>query len=409
MEGQTLYLDVGGLKRLLLQDGRLSEVDINLVNPGDRVRILNLMDVVQPRCKIGDGCSDFPGFISPLRTAGSGRTRALRGICVLVSNPHTRRKYSAFLDMSGIAAELSRYARQLAVSLSVHPAPGVDERDFENAAKEAGLRAAAYLASEVGERPAEMTEVFDLDLPFSRGDGLPRIGYYFQLYSPQHDHLGLSDPVFYGSAVRGMRPTIVHPNEIIDGAVVGAHTIRSLDTYSVQNHALIGELYARHQRDLNFVGVVCGVAVLEPDDRDLNAQMAATLAKHVLGAEGMILSKVHGGLPHVDLARVAEECEKQGVRTALFNQPLISKGYLPETIPFTSDKLNLIIGVGATLERIRVPLSADTFVGGEETTKIYSPDPVIQRAGDSVIEVEQFLIAGVHDLLGGASIIVKQY
>jgi glycine reductase len=406
----TLYVKLKELEELILKDSRIKSVDIHLVYPGDRVRIVNLLDVVQPRCKIDKVEADFPGLIGKMQIAGSGRTRSLRGITVLVSNPCTNRKYSALLDMSGLVAEMSRYGRMKHISIVPHIADGTEERNFEDAVKIAGLKTAVYLARGAEGHPVDEVEVYELDIPnLNRKSNLPRVAYYYQLYSPQHDHLGISDPCFYGTDVRNLLATIIHPNEVLDGGVVGAHTIRALDTYTIQNHGVIKELYRRHGKDLIFAGVVCGVVNMEPVTRTRQAVMASNLVKNVLGADGVILTKIHGGLPHVDLALVAEECEKLGVKTAIFTQPLISYGTLADTLLFNAEAVNLIITVGATMERIKIPLEADRILGGTADTKIYCPDPIVQHAGDPVIDVEQFLVAGVHDHLGSANIIVKEY
>lgn len=409
-ENRVLYVNLKELEEILLKDGRIKSVEIHLVYPGDKVRMVNLMDVVQPRCKVDKVEADFPGLIGRLQLAGEGRTRSLRGVGVVVSNPLTNRKYSALLDMSGVAGEISRYARMRHLHIAPTRSEGVEERDFEDAVKIAGLKTAVYLARGAEGYPVDETEVYELDTPsLDRKSKLPRVAYFYQLYSPQHDHIGISDPCLYGTDVRNLTPTIIHPNEVLDGGVVGAHTIRSLDTYTIQNHGVIKELYGRHGKDLIFAGVVCGVANMEPMPRKRQAMMAASLVKNVLGAEGVILTKIHGGLPHVDLALVAEECEKLGVKTAIFIQPLISYGTLPDTLLFNAESVNLIITVGATMERIKIPLDAERFLGGTGETKIYCPDPIVQHAGDPVIDVEQFLIAGVHDHLGGANIVVKEY
>jgi len=409
-KNRVLYVNLKELEEILLKDRRIQSVHIHLVYPGDKVRMVNLMDVVQPRCKIDKVEADFPGFIGRLQLAGEGRTRSLCGVGVVVSNPLTNRKYSALLDMSGVAAEISRYAKMRHLHIAPMRSEGIEERDFEDAVKLAGLKAAVYLARGAEGHPADETEVYELDIPnLDRESKLPRVAYFYQLYSPQHDHIGISDPCFYGTDVRNLTPTIIHPNEVLDGGVVGAHTIRALDTYTIQNHAVIKELYGRHGRDLIFAGVVCGVASMEPVPRKRQAVMASSLVKNVLGADGVILTKIHGGLPHVDLALVAEECEKLGVKTAIFTQPLISYGTLADTLLFNAEAVNLIITVGATMERINIPLDAERFLGGTAETKIYCPDPIIQHAGDPVIDVEQFLIAGVHDHLGGAPIMVKEY
>jgi hypothetical protein len=410
VKDHVLYVNLENLKQHLLKDPRLASVDTEVVRPGDRVRIVNLMDVVQPRCKIDAVDADFPGFVGRLQIAGQGRTRSLRGVAVLVSNPCTKRKYSAFLDMSGVVAGISKYAKMKNLSISPYISEGTKERDFEDAVKIAGLKTAIYLAQAAAGHPVDKTEVFELD-PYRvpQNLNLPRVAYYYQLYSPQHDHQGISDPCFYGTDVRDLCPILIHPNEILDGGVVGHHTIRSLDTFTIQNHAVVKELYRRHGKELNFVGVVCGVAVMEPIRKLREAMLASKLVVHVLGADGVILTKIHGGLPHIDLAMVAEECEKLGVKTTLFVQPLVSQGTLSETALFSSKYLDAIIDVGATQERILVSLDADRILGGTEETHLFNPDPFIQRAGDKTIDTEEFLIAGIHDHLGGMRIIAAEY
>ncbi len=367
------------------------------------------MDVVQPRCKIDQFEADFPGFVGKLQIAGKGRTLSLRGVTVLTTNPETTRKYSALLDMYGPGGEMSRYSQFSHVCVGSHAAEGVDERDFENAAKTAGLKAAAYLARSAGGQRVDEVEVFDLDIPnIDRKSDLPKVVYYYQLYSPQHDHRGVSDDCFYGADVRELMPTIIHPNEVLDGGVVGAHTVRAIDTYTIQNHGVIKELYRRNGKDLIFAGVVCGVAKMEPTARIRKNIMAANLVKNVLDADGVVLTKIHGGMPHVDLAGVAEECEKLGVKTAVYIQPLVSDGRLPEMLLFNAEALDLIITVGQTMERSILP-APDRIVGGDAKTKMYCPDPINQYAGDPTIDVEQFIIAGIHDHTGGAKVVVKEY
>lgn len=409
-QDHVLYLNTNEIEELILRDPRIKSVEVNPVYPGDRVRIVNIMDVVQPRCKIDKFEADFPGFVGRLQIAGRGRTRSLRGITVIVSNPETRRKYSALLDMAGLGAELSRYGKMKHICIAPNRADGVEERDFEDAVKIAGFKTAVYLAAAAQGHPIDEVEVFDLDIPsIEVKEDLPRVAYYYQLYSPQHDHNGIPDPCFYGTHVRDLLPTIIHPNEALDGGVVGHHTIRSLDTYTIQNHGVIKELYRRHGKDLIFAGVVCGVANIDPVARKRKTIMAANLVKNVLGADGVIITKIHGGMPHVDVALVGEECEKLGVKTAVFTQPLISIGTLADTLLFNNESLDLIITVGATFERVKLPLEADRILGGTAETKVFLADPIDQHAGDSIIDMEEMLIAGVHDHLGGANVIVKEY
>src|SRR4030066_1236806 len=158
----VLHINLKELEELILRDPRIKSVDINLVYPGEKVRILNILDVVQPRCKIDKADADFPGFIGKIQTAGSGRTRSLRGIAVLVSNPCTNRKENGLLDMAGPIAEMSPYGKMKNVSIAPTIAAGIEERDFENAVKVAGLKTAIYLARGAEEHPVSGGGVYVL-------------------------------------------------------------------------------------------------------------------------------------------------------------------------------------------------------------------------------------------------------
>jgi glycine reductase len=173
---------------------------------------------------------------------------------------------------------------------------------------------------------------------------------------------------------------------------------------------VIKELYRRHGKDLNFVGVVGAVANMEPAARTRSACMAANLVKNVLGADGVILVKITGGMPHIDLSITGEECEKLGVKTAIFTQPLTPFGTLADTILFNQECLDLIITSAATFERTRIPWKAEKFLGGNAQTRIFfSETSVVQYAGDPVIQIEEYLLPGVLDCTGNAKVIVKEY
>jgi glycine reductase len=407
LKGKILYIDTCDLERALLSDKRIKSVKIDLVRPGSSVRIVNVIDVVQPRCKTEPEGTDFPGWLGKLNVAGNGRAVCLEGIVVTICNRFSHRSYSAILDMSGWGSELSKYGKMPHVVLDPEPVEHVSEREFELAAREAGLRAAVYLAAAGSSKRRTGTEIFDLKPALGRKGKLPRVGYCYMLYTPQHDYQGISDPIFYGGQVTEILPTIVHPNEILDGALVNALTVRGMETYSIQNHAVIKELYKRHGRDLVFAGMIVYAATMEPLRRQRNAMIAASLASNVLKADGMVLTKCYGGMPHVDEALVAEACENMGIKTTMFVHLVHSGSSLANSALFSSPKLDAIINVGQALERIVLP-KAEKILGGNPDTPIYNPD-VNQTAGSAGLDVEQFLLAGLHDHLGSSRIVAVDY
>lgn len=406
----TLYINFRELEEIILKDDRVKSVELNIVYPDDPVRIVNVVDVIQPRCKVDVENGDFPGWLGELRIAGQGRTRSLRGIAVILSNSYSHRPYSALVDMFGIGSTMSKYGSMKNVSVHPLPSENIDERDFESAVKVAGLKTAVYLSQAAKGNKVDDTEVFELDIPkllYENKSDLPKVVYYYQLHTPQHDYQGIADPILYGSEVTNLLPTLIHPNEVFDGAVVNTHTIRGLDTYSIQNHGIIRELYKRHGRELLFSGIVIGVASVDPIQRQRMSMMAANQISNILGADGVILSKGHGGMSHVDLAFVGEACENLGIKTMLFIHMWHSFGSLSDQVLFNTQALNAIVNVGQVFERIRLP-HAEKILGGIPETPIFNPD-FKQTAGSKVVDIEGYLQAGVYDHSGGAKITVVSY
>src|SRR5437763_13971294 len=68
----TLEVARDELARHLLEDPRLTGVEVELAVPGDSCRLAPIFDVVEPRAKLGDGV-DFPGVLGPATGAGQGQ------------------------------------------------------------------------------------------------------------------------------------------------------------------------------------------------------------------------------------------------------------------------------------------------------------------------------------------------
>ena len=408
-----LYLNKKELEEELLKDEKIKSVDINIARPGDKTRIICIQDVMQPRCR--ENGNNFPGFVDKMQIVGNGRTVSLDGAGVIISNPESTRIEMGVLDMDGPMAGITPYAKLNIVSLAFYPVEDIkndanEERIFEDAIKAAGLKACVYLAKAGLEVKPDDVEVFESEVGESVDPSLPRVAYCFQTYTPQFDYKGRSDRFFYGAAMTNTFPTIINPNEALDGALVGWNAIKAIETYSMQNNGTIKELYKHHGKDLNFVGVVVYSASTDAENRQRSADMCANLLKNVLHADGAVLTKILGGMPHADIACTGVACEKAGVKTCCPTTPLTATGTLADTILYNDVELDLITITGSPFERTwNIKFKPENIYGGDHHTKIYFSEPIPQWADSEVLNMEQYLMCGVHDHTNSRKIITKEF
>src|SRR5262245_12305569 len=366
--GRTLEIDLSALQALLESDPRLERVRLDLAQPGESCRIARVFDVFSPRSR-DDGAADFPGVLGPLARTGSGRTRALANVAIVVTDQQLDNATTlSVIDMSGPAALLTPFARTQNVVISAWPDSSAGRSEYLAAIRLAGLRAAVHLARAARGTAADAVEVFDLPAPTrvpSELGHLPRVAYVFQIHSHQRP-TGIDEGILYGDPVRRMLPTVVHPNEILDGAVVRGFMGRNATTYAIQNHPVIQELYARHARDLWFTGVVLTVAHATEPERVRSAAMAAGLVADVLGADGAVFTKMGGGAPHVDMAQAAAQCEARGVKTTLIVEDMSTDGSAEGMLLFNFPGLDALVNVGCGQEKLWLPAMA-RVIGAESS------------------------------------------
>ena len=252
----VLYVDREALRALLLRDKRFASMEIEIAHPGEECRITGVLDVMEPRAKTSEGDESFPGVVGTQMGAGKGTTCVLEGAAVVLAD--YREKFESgrssdpngdIIDMSGPGSEVGLYGKTHNIVLLPVPASGVSAMDYLAAFKVAGLKAAACLASAgKGVRP-DRTKVLDLPSLTARDEkaaDLPRVVYIFQILTTQFVPIP-GEPVLYGGNVADMVPTLLHPNEVIDGAVTSPFPCLNVQTFQVQNHPIIMGLRAPRQ------------------------------------------------------------------------------------------------------------------------------------------------------------------
>jgi glycine reductase len=182
----------------------------------------------------------------------------------------------------------------------------------------AGLKASNYLAKASLTRDPDENEIFELDLE-KRGSeqegGLQRIGYIYMLQSQGF----LRDTFLYGRSVSKLTAIQIHPNEIMDGAIVSGNYVIPSNrnpTYFHLNNPIIRDLYLRNGHDLLFSGLMICNEHSRLKDKERTAQEAVETLRR-LGVDGVVITKEGGGNADTDLMLMCSSCESQGIRAVL--------------------------------------------------------------------------------------------
>ncbi len=366
LENGCLVVAPDELRDLVLADRHLTAVRVDVARPGDRLRIVHCLDVVEPRAKAAGPGDVFPGFLSPPVTVGTGRTNVLAGAAVVstglyreLTDPWWSNR-EAIIDMAAPGAT-SPFSTTFNVVLSFDTAPGLGPAQQDQAIRLAALRVARHLARAAQDRPPDDVETCEL-LPCP--DRLPRVVYI--------SHLGalgsLYNTYVYGQSVAGSLPTVLHPNELFDGAIVSGHFRMASErhpTYDHQNCPVATELLRRHGHDLDFAGVIVMRNLADlPEDKERLASFTAKLAG-LLRADAAIVSRDGGGHAIFDLMTTCQRCEQIGIKTGLLvseqagtsGTDISMIGHVPEA--------DLMVSTG-NLEEVVEMAAVDRVLGGSE-------------------------------------------
>jgi len=365
----TLTIDQDELRQIALQDSRIESVDFEIVRPGESCRAGPVFDIVEPRAKEPGASPDWPGILGAPQTAGSGSTHVLQGLAVTAlreqSPGESRGATGHILEMSGEAGAGSHYAKLHHLVIIAHTNHALPAHSRHRAYRLAQLKVAVQLArAALSSRPAQ-TELLANSIEADRA-GLPRFVYVGQIFSRQRKPEA-EEAIIYGANTEGMLPTLLHPNEWLDGALLPSYhaSLGGAETYFYQNHPVITALYRRHRaRELNFVGTVATIASADNFDRERNSRFAANLVKWVLEADAAVLTKFGGGVPHTDLSETARLLECAGVKTSVQVTDLARDRRVESALLFNFPEVDAIVCIGGnstnwTLPRVERVIAAN--------------------------------------------------
>ncbi len=360
LDGTALTVSQDELRAIVLEDPLIDAVDFAVAAPNDSLRAGPVFDIVEPRAKAPGGSPDWPGILGAPHTAGSGTSHALAGAAVTMlrenSSGDSRGATGYVLEMSGAPAAGSPYGTLQHLIVVPHTQPTIPAAARQRAYRLAHLKIAVRLAQAAFSVAPARTEVFDNADSETRA-GLPRLAYIGQIFSRQRKPEA-DEHILYGADTDGMLPTLLHPNEWLDGALVPSYhaSIGGAETYFYQNHPVILDLYRRHQTgEINFAGTVASIASANNFDRERNTRFAANLAKWALRADAAVLTKFGGGVPHTDLSETARLLEIMGVKTAVQVTDAARDHKVESALLFNFPEVDAIVCIGGNDTHWKLP------------------------------------------------------
>jgi sarcosine reductase len=332
----VLTIDREAVLAAVRDDALVATASLEIAKPGESIRIWPVRDVVEPRIKVSGPGVTYPGWFGrSIETVGRGRTHRLAGIGVTeVSSVNWHDAggdfVDEFIDMSGPWADLTPQSEVVNVCLVVEPEPALAIQTKNEVVHRATLAVSDALAAAVRDLTPPELEVFELA---AAPASLPGVVYIQCVHSPQA--MSHSEHTFctgtYG-LTRLTPPWLLHPNEILDGALSGPYRTLFATSWTVVNNPILLDLYRRHGRDVRLLGVIAfRTEWTTQTEKDLMAEQAAKLAQ-MLGAQGAIVTWDAGGNEYIEVIHTVRACERLGIKTVFLTSEDSPEGGAPSLL-----------------------------------------------------------------------------
>lgn len=359
-EDGILTIEKEAALNYIRQDERITEAELYIAKPGDQIRMCPVKEAIEPRVR-PDGRSAFPGYTGDMTRAGEGVTYALKNCSVLVVGRHWGGFQDGIIDMSGEGQKYTLFGQLMNIVLVADTNEEFEKHEQQkknDALRRAGHKLAEYIANCVKELEPEETEVFDLGAMIKRGEEvekLPSVVYVMQPQS-QMEELGYND-LAYGWDMNRMLPTVMHPNEVLDGAIVSGSFMpvsSKWSTYDFQNCPNIKALYKEHGKTINFLGVIMSNLNVALEQKERAALYVAQIA-NTLGADGAVVAEEGYGNPDADFVGCIVALKDAGVKTVGISNECTGRDGQSQPLVTLDEKCDAIVSCGNVSELIELP------------------------------------------------------
>lgn len=382
------------------EDSHITEAELHIVKPGDEVRLVPVKEAIEPRHRVGGG-PVFPGVTGKLVQAGNGTTHALKDMSVLVVGKHWGGFQDGLIDMSGEGAKYTLFSELKNLVLVADTDETFEHKEQQKknrALRWAGMRLAEYLGACTKDLAPVETEVYELPAITKRDSALNKLPSVVLVLQPQSqmEEMGYND-LNYGWDCNHMLPTFMHPNEVLDGAMISGSFMpcsSKWSTYDFQNFPMIKRLYQEHGKTLNFLGVIMSNLNVALDQKERSALFVAQMAKSI-GADSAVVVEEGYGNPDADFTACIVALEKAGVKTVGLTNECTGRDGASQPLVSMDEIADAIVSCGNVSSLIKLPpmkvvlgelesLARDGLSGGWSNDEILGPS--VKPDGSIIME-----------------------
>jgi len=410
LENGKLLIHRDELISRLQSDPNIRNVKVDIVHPGESVRIVPVKDVIEPRLSLIPGYQVFPGVLSgwdpDTNRIPSGEIVSVCGMVVTTVGSIVGFQ-EGVIDMSGPGAKYSLFSQNHHLVLDITVQEGIGRHDHEKTARMAGFKAADYIARHALNKPLAGNAHETLINPVYPGSpgrqgsaepkGLPRIAYLYMLQTQGLLH----DTYYCGIDAKKMLPRFMVPSEVLFGAIVSGNCVSACDkntTYHHQNNPIVLELLRRDKTDWNFVGCVLTNENVTLGDKQQSSTLAAGLIASLI-PDGVIISKEGFGNPDADLMMNCSKIEAHGIKTVLLTDEFAGQAGASQSLVDGHPDANAIVSTGNANEVIVLP-PLKKIVGDDRVITKMAGGSSKCRLPDGSIAVELQVLIGSTNQLG---------
>ncbi|SHK57757.1 glycine/sarcosine/betaine reductase component B subunit [Tepidibacter formicigenes] len=408
VEGGILYINKDEMIKEIGGDEHIKSIAIEIARPGESVRITPVKDVIEPRVKVEGPGGIFPGVLSKVDTVGSGKTHVLKGAAVVTTGKIVGFQ-EGIIDMTGPGAEYTPFSKLLNVVVTAEPVDGLKQHEHEKAVRMVGFKAAAYLGEAARNVTPDEVKVYETEPlleSVKKYPDLPKVGYVYMLQTQGLLH----DTYVYGVDAKKIVPTILYPTETMDGAIISGNCVSACDknpTYVHVNNSIIEDLYEKHGKEINFVGVIITNENVYLADKERSSNWTAKLCKY-LGLDGAIVSQEGFGNPDTDLIMNCKKIENEGVKTVIVTDEYAGRDGASQSLADADPKANAVVTGGNANEVIVLP-PMEKVIGHVEFVDTIAGGFDGSLREDGSIEVEIQAITGATNETGFGYLTTKGY